>query len=186
MNELELNWGVTTLVSLGICFFAFYGPQLVEYLGKHPDKMPDHRGKWAIAWVFSIPLLVENNFIQLAMSAVLIIVTYLVDKVCICIGYVLRKINWTWLPRVFFRPNLEMWDDLILGWSMCSCFNFALFLFLYSVSKLWGLDDSVGSFLFKWCQWLLYIGVVFLWLKWTLSRYYYQIEEWVDSIWQCE
>ncbi len=183
MNQPELSWGVASLAAFGICFVAFFGPQFVEHLARYPDKVPHHSGNWIVAWIISLPILIENGLVQLAKSAASILVIFLVNRFCIHIGYLLRKISWSWLPRVLPRPSLEMWDSLILNWSMCFCFNFSLFLFLYLVSTNWDLTSPIGDIFLYWCKWLLYIGVFVLWLKWILSRYYCQIEEWIDSFW---
>lgn len=183
MNDKELSWGASSLISFCIVLFSFCTPYLVEYLARNPDKLPEHRGKWVITWMLSIPYTIENSYVQLCLSAISIFITYSVSKFCICVGHILGRFSWGWLSRVFGRPNLEMLDDLTRVVSMNICFQFSLFLLLFLVSKAWGVDDPVWGFFFNWCQWLLYCGVFLLWIKWVLSRYYDQIEEWIDNIW---
>ena len=156
---------------------------MLVHFAKFPDKVPHHSGKWIVGWIFSIPLLIESNFILLVMSLVSIPLTYLASRLFVRVGILLRKTDWIWLPRIFVRPRLDVWDALILNWSMVYCFIIPLFLFIYSVLARRGMGDPVANVILKWCQWLFYIGVIVLWLKWTVSRHYNQIEEWIDSIW---
>lgn len=183
MTELELNWAISTLASIVIIIVTVYAPLYIEHLAMNPHMVSQHKGKWFLPWVCSALFVFENSLYQIVVNTILVLVCFLVLRLCNPIKLRLRNAGWNWLPKIFFEPDLEMWDTLILGLSAWACFNFLLFSFMYSVGLYWNIDESTKHLLINCCRWLLFSACVLLWLKWVLTYHYRQIEEWIDRTW---